>query len=436
MTKTQVDYLPPNCIEAEEAVLGGIFLDPNAIQRIAETLKPEAFYLESHQEIYKAAIALYRENKPTNLLFVATWLSDADKLAFIGGRNKLASLVDRTVSTVNVDALAALIIDKHQRRQLIKAGNEVSKLGEQEYIPLEDITEEIKKKIAIATSSIQSEEVKCYAAPEMAVSLFDYLENGTAQGLKVGWYDLEAITGGIKAPMLCGVAAESSMGKSHFMLSYAHEIMTVLGLPVLYFSPEMSKEQLNIRMIAKITGIDSNELVYNTALYWDAIAKGIEYLGQLPWHVVDCGELTSDIVRVNVEKVMQQYGHIGAVFVDYLQQMPVGGSKNLSHEYGLLTKRLFNICKDFKIPMFLGSQINRENQNRQDKRPTRHDLRNSGEIFETLDQLIMLFRPNVYSKDTSDRTIELIVEKNRNGKTGTATMLCDLSTSRFLNMAR
>lgn len=430
------DHLPPSCIEAEEAILGAILLDPSAIARVAEILKPEAFYLEAHKDIYQAATRLHSQGKPTNLIFISTWLSDADLLARIGGRNKLANLVDRTVSSVNIDALAALIIDKYQRRLLIKAGNEVAKLGEQEYLPLEDITEDVKKKIAIATSSAQSESVKCYSAPEMAVSLFDYLEKGTAKGLKVGWYDLETITGGIKAPMLCGVAAESSMGKSHFMLAYAYEIMTTLGLPVLFFSPEMSKEQLNIRMIAKITGIDSVQLIENTSQHWSAIAQGIESLGQMPWHVVDCGELTSDIVRVNVGKVMQQYGQIGAVFVDYLQQMPVGGSKNLSHEYGLLTKRLFNICKDFCIPMFLGSQINRENQNRQDKRPTSHDLRNSGEIFESLDQLIMLFRPSFYSKDTSDHTIELIVAKNKNGKTGTATMLCDLTTSRFLNIAR
>jgi replicative DNA helicase len=158
----------------------------------------------------------------------------------------------------------------------------------------------------------------------------------------------------------------------------------------------------------------------------------------MPWQIFEHSTPTTTMIASAVRRSIAEFGGtIGAVFVDYLQQIPLESGGNMAHEVGKITRQIRAIAKEHKIPVFLGCQINRGNQTTADKRPNRHLLRNSGEIFEVCDQLIMLYRDAVYTKDHSDQTIELIVEKNRlYGKLGTATMLCDLSTSRFLNLAR
>ncbi|WP_264299998.1 replicative DNA helicase, partial [Nostoc sp. MG11] len=211
-----------------------------------------------------------------------------------------------------------------------------------------------------------------------------------------------------------------------------------LGLPVLYVTPEMDKTQVNARILARITGVDAAAIQTNAQHHWQQIAQGVGVMAEMPWKIYEHSSPTPTMIASAVRRAIAKFGgSIGAVFVDYLQQIPLESGGNMAFEVGKITRQIRDIAKYHKIPVFLGCQINRGNQHSADKRPNRHLLRNSGEIFEVCDQLIMLYRNSVYSNDSSDRTIELIVEKNRlYGKLGTATMLCDLSTSRFLNMAR
>ncbi|MBD6620012.1 AAA family ATPase [Komarekiella sp. 'clone 1'] len=430
--------LPPQNIEAEEAILGGIMLDPEAITRVNDILISEAFYVSAHKSIYQAATRLHAQGQPTDLLSVTAWLADNDLLNRIGGRNKLATLVDRTVSAVNIDALADLVMQKYQRRQLIKTGNEIVKLGYETETELPQVLEQAEAKVFTVTQNQNDERCKVFSAQDMALELYQKLELGNMAGQKVGWYDLEEITGGIYPSSLVVVAAESHMGKTHFMISCSYEIMTKLGLPVLYVTPEMDKTQVNARMLARITGVDAAAIQTNAQHHWQQIAQGVGVMAEMPWKIYEHSSPTPTMIASAVRRAIAEFGgSIGAVFIDYLQQIPLESGGNMAHEVGKITRQIRDIAKAHKIPVFLGCQINRGNQNSADKRPNRHLLRNSGEIFEVCDQLIMLYRNSVYSNDSSDRTIELIVEKNRlYGKLGTATMLCDLSTSRFLNMAR
>ncbi|NDJ25957.1 AAA family ATPase [Nostoc sp. B(2019)] len=430
--------LPPQNIEAEEAILGGIMLDPQAITRVNDILISEAFYVSAHSWIYQAATRLHAQGQPTDLLSVTTWLADNDLLNRIGGRNKLATLVDRTVSAVNIDALALLVMQKYQRRQLIKTGNEIIKLGYETETDLPQVLEQAEAKVFSVTQNQNDERCKVFSAQGMAFELYQKLELGNMAGQKIGWYDLEDITGGIYPSSLVVVAAESHMGKTHFMISYAYEIMTKLGLPVLYVTPEMDKNQVNARMLARITNVDAAAIQTNTQHHWQQIAQGVATMAEMPWKIFEHSSPTTTMIASAVRRSIAEFGgSIGAVFIDYLQQIPLESGGNMAFEVGKITRQIRDIAKAHKIPVFLGCQINRSNQNSADKRPNRHLLRNSGEIFEVCDQLIMLYRNSVYTNDSSDRTIELIVEKSRlYGKLGTATMLCDLSTSRFLNMAR
>ncbi|MBD2565728.1 AAA family ATPase [Nostoc linckia FACHB-391] len=438
--------LPPQNIEAEEAILGGIMLDPEAMTRVSDRLSIEAFYISAHKDIYQAAVQLHATYQPTDLLSVTAWLADHNLLNRIGGRNKLATLVDRTVSAVNIDALADLVMEKYRRRQLIKVGNEIVQLGYETQTELPLVLGQAEAKVFTVTQNQSDERSLVFSAQDMGIELFQKLEMGNMAGDKVGWYDLENIIGGIYPSSLVVVAAESHMGKTHFMISYAYEIMTKLGLPVLYVTPEMDKNQLNARMLARITGVDASMIQTNTQCYWEQIAQGIGQMVELPWKVYEHSSPTTAMIASAVRRAITEFGgSIGAVFIDYLQQIPLESGGNMAFEVGKITRQIRDIAKSHKIPVFLGCQINRGNQTTANKRPNRHLLRNSGEIFEVCDQLIMLYRDAVYTKDPSDafgnskreRTIELIVEKNRlYGKLGTATMLCDLSTSKFLNLAR
>ncbi|MFN6562657.1 MAG: replicative DNA helicase [Nostoc sp. ChiSLP01] len=433
-----VDRLPPQSIEAEESILGGIMLDPQAFDRISHILVTEAFYVGAHATIYQAFTQLAASGQPTDLLSLTNWLMDRGLLERIGGRNKLATLFDRTVSAVNIDFLADLVMQKYRRRQLIKAGNEIVQLGYQTQTDLPHIFEQAEQKIFSVTQNSCDEKCKVHKAADMAIELYQKLEMGQMQGEKIGWYDLEAITGGLYPSSLVVVAAESHMGKTHFMISYAYEIMTKLGKGVLYVSPEMDRNQVNARMLARITGVDSANIQARTQSYWEQIVQGVVQLGEMPWQIFEHSTPTTTMIASAVRRAIADFGgSISAVFVDYLQQIPLESGGNMAHEVGKITRQIRAIAKEHKIPVFLGCQINRGNQTTADKRPNRHLLRNSGEIFEVCDQLIMLYRDAVYTKDPSDQTIELIVEKNRlYGKLGTVTMLCDLSTSRFLNLAR
>ncbi|BAY73281.1 DnaB-like helicase (plasmid) [Trichormus variabilis NIES-23] len=431
-------YLPPQSIEAEESVLGGIMIDPQAFDRISHILVPEAFYVSAHTIIYQAFTQLRATFQPTDLLCLTNWLMDHNLLERIGGRNKLATLFDRTVSAVNIDVLADLVMQKYRRRQLIKIGNEIMQLGYETQTDLGQIFSQAEQKVFRVTQNSSDEQCKVHQAADMAIELYQKLEMGQMQGDKFGWYDLEAITGGLYPSSLVVVAAESHMGKTHFMISTAYEIMTKLGKGVLYVTPEMDRSQVNARMLARITGVDSAHIQAQTQSYWQQVAQGVCQLAEMPWQIFEHSSPTPTMIASAVRRsIAEADGSLGAVFVDYLQQIPLEEGGNMAHEVGKITRQIRAIAKEHKIPVFLGCQINRGNQTSSDKRPNRHLLRNSGEIFEVCDQLIMLYRDAVYTKDPSDQTIELIVEKNRlYGKLGTATMLCDFSTSRFLNFAR
>ncbi|MFL0605194.1 replicative DNA helicase [Cylindrospermopsis raciborskii] len=222
------DQLPPQNIEAEEAILGGILLDPEAMGRIRDRLLPQAFYVNAHREIYQAAIILNNQNKPTDLLSLTEWLTNNDKLSRIGGRNKLANLIDRTVSSVNIDVLADLVMDKYLRRQLIKAGNEIVKLGFEAQTELPIVLDQAEQKVFGITQEKPQEGLVHIS--DTLVHTFQEIETrheGVAlPGIPSGFYDLDAMTSGFQRSDLIIVAGRPSMGKC---VSYDSEIVLADG---------------------------------------------------------------------------------------------------------------------------------------------------------------------------------------------------------------
>ncbi|WP_375514262.1 replicative DNA helicase [uncultured Nostoc sp.] len=437
--------LPPQNIEAEEAILGGILLDPEAISRVSDHLVPEAFYISAHKDIYQAALRLHAQGKPTDLLSVTSWLTDHEILVRIGGRNKLATLVDRTVSAVNIDALAELVIEKYYRRQLAKAASEIYHLAH-------DQEEEIAKQLETAESKILEINNSAISSISEPIHLSDILINAyssieeksmgiSPSGVKSGFYDLDAMIGGFKPGKLITIAGRPAMGKSSFLGNLAFNISELEKLPTVIFSLEMTKEEWADRFLSQDARIDSSYLQQGkiNKHQWEPLAQSISRLSELSVYIDDSPVITVNSIRSKVKRIVAEHGRIGMVGIDYLQLMEGtdGDSYNLAFQIGKITRQLKQLARECNTTIVILSQLNRGVESRNSKRPMMSDLRESGRIEEDSDLVLLLYRDEYYFPDTIDRGLaEVIIAKNRGGPTGVVKLLFDAQFTQFKNLLK
>jgi len=386
------DRLPPQNIEAEEAILGGILLDPEAIGRVSDRLVPEAFYISAHKDIYQAALRLHAQGKPTDLLSITSYLADNDLLTRIGGRNKLATLVDRTVSAVNIDALAGLVMEKYLRRQLIKAGNEIVHLGYETETELPLVLDKAEQKVFGVTQ--ERPQSGLVHISDTLVNTFQDIETrhqGVAlPGIPCGFYDLDAMTSGFQRSDLIIVAGRPSMGKTAFCLNLAHNIAALYKLPVAVFSLEMSKEQLVQRLLASEAGIESGYLRSGriSQTQWEPLSRAIGMLSEMPIYIDDTPNMTVNEMRSQARRLQAEQGaDLGLIVIDYLQLME-GAGDNRVQELSRITRSLKGLARELSVPVIALSQLSRGVEARTNKRPMLSDLRESGCL--TGDSLITL----------------------------------------------
>ncbi|MEH2199471.1 replicative DNA helicase [Nostoc sp.] len=376
------DRLPPQNIEAEEAILGGILLDPEAISRVSDRLLPEAFYISAHKEIYQAAVRLHAQGKPTDLLSVTSWLTDHDLLARIGGRNKLATLVDRTVSAVNIDGLAGLVTEKYLRRQLIKAGNEIVHLAYETETELPTVLDQAEQKVFGVTQ--ERPQSGLVHISDTLINNFQDIEDrnqGIAlPGIPCGFYDLDAMTSGFQRSDLIIVAGRPSMGKTAFCLNLAHNIAASYKLPVAFFSLEMSKEQLTQRLLASEAQIESSYLRTGrlSQTQWEPLSRAIGILSEMPIYIDDTPNITVTQMRSQARRLQAEVGtELGLIVIDYLQLME-GAGDNRVQELSKITRQLKGLARELSVPVIALSQLSRGVEARTNKRPMLSDLRESG----------------------------------------------------------
>ncbi|NEP10856.1 MAG: replicative DNA helicase [Symploca sp. SIO2C1] len=428
--------LPPQNIDAEEAILGGILLDPEAISRIIYFLYPQAFYINAHRDIYEAALALHILGKPTDLMSVTTWLHDHNTLEKVGGQSKLAQLVERTVSAVNIDRYAELVMDKFTRRQLIKAGNEIVQLGYETSTELENVLDHSEQKI-FKLSEHGSSNVEKPA--DIATRIFKQI-GVTEPGLKTEIYDLDNLIGGLKKKKLYVVAGRSGIGKTQLSVWLAHQIAVLQRQPVIFFSAEMDRDELMTRIIARDSGVDSKLIEEGTLTDTDysLLAQSVGKIGQSPLWIDDTpgSGLSLMRIRAGIRRAIATYGHPGLVVLDYLQLLgSEDGRTNRVSELDRLANGCKSIAKEFDIPFLALAQINRSVEGQKDKRPSISQLRESGGLEQAADVIMLLYRDDYYNPDTPDRGIaEIIVGKHRGGRAGTVKCLFKPETSQFLSL--
>ena len=386
------DRLPPQNLDAEESILGGILLDPEAIGRVTDLLVPEAFSLIAHKEIYRSALTLHSQGKPTDLMSVTSWLYDRGLLEKVGGQTKLAQLVDRTVSAVNIDQYAALVIDKYLRRKLIQAGGEIAQLGYETATELEIILDQAEQKVFSLTQDRPQQGL--VPISDTLINTFQDIETRhqdlALPGLTCGYYDLDAMTGGFQRSDLIIVAGRPSMGKTAICLNIARNIAGFHKLPVAVFSLEMSKEQLVQRMLASEAEIESNHLRAGRVAQnqWERLSRALGTLSEMPIFIDDTPNMTVMQMRSQARRLQaEQRGELGLILLDYLQLME-GGGDNRVQELSKITRSLKGLARELSVPIIALSQLSRGVEARNNKRPMMSDLRESGCL--TGDSLVSL----------------------------------------------
>ena len=439
--EAQQDLIPPQNLEAEESVLGGILLDPDAIGRIADLIPPDAFYLKAHREIFRTALMLHSQGKPTDLTAMSAWLADTGSLEKIGGNNRLVELVERVTSTASIEQVAGLIADKFLRRQLIRSGNDVIKLGFDQNLPMEEALDQAEQKIFAISQEKPSKGLTPTA--EILTSTFNEIESrsiGTSvAGIPVNFYDLDTMTQGLQRSDLIIVAGRPAMGKTSIVLNLAKNVAQLHDLPVCIFSLEMSKEQLTYRLLSMEVGIESGRLRTGRLQQeeWPLLGQGINTLGQLPMYLDDKPNSTVLEMRSLCRRLIAEQGkELGLIVIDYLQLMEGSTPDNRVQELSRITRGLKGMARELKVPVVALSQLSRGVESRTNKRPMLSDLRESGSIEQDADLVLMIYRDEYYNPDTTDKGItEVIVTKHRNGPIGTVKLLFEPQFTRFRNLA-
>jgi replicative DNA helicase len=440
-------YLPHNFL-AEKMILSCLLINSEAIEITLRTISVDVFYFKNHQEIYKAIIFMYKNNLPIDILTLITFLQDNGLLQKIGGVKVLIELLSQVPNLVYLEEYLRLVKDKFIRRSLIKIGYETINSGYITNIPLENILNDLENKLFSLTSEIKTQ--KLFSSAELLNDIFFELKtkslNPKLSGVASGFYDLDSLTQGFQKSDLIILAGRPSMGKTALSLNIASNIIKNSKLPVLFFSLEMSKEQIMYRLLAMETNINQMRLK-SGKLYqndWLKLNKMIKILAKFPFFIDDTFDLSIQDIRSKVKTIIFEQNQIGLIIIDYIQLMQNSKLKteNRVQELSQITRSLKTIAREFNVPIIGLSQLSRNVENRVDKKPILSDLRESGSIEQDADLVLMLYRnksqnPHQINPQENNKTsqlIELIIAKHRNGPIGTVKLKFDEQQTKFFNL--
>lgn len=437
-----VNRVQPNDTIAEQAVLGSMLVDKDAVISAVEILKADDFYREDNKEIYAAMFELYSLGKHIDMITLKDQLTLRGTIDKVGGTEYIAMLIDNVPTTSNIESYVKIVEEKSIIRQLIKAANNILKLG---YAQTEEVDALVEKAEKDIFDIMQNRNSKGYASiKEILVSTFDQIEEmfqnkNKVSGLETGFVDLDSKISGLNKSDLLIVAARPAMGKSAFVLNIATFVAKSLKVPTMIFSLEMSKEQMVNRILCSESEVDSMK-VKNADLNseeWLKLGEASGRLSEIPLYIDDTPGLSSAELRAKCRKAKLEK-NIGLVIIDYLQLME---SKNKSssrqQEISEISRSLKILAKELSVPVIALSQLSRATESRVDHRPMLSDLRESGAIEQDADIVMFLHREDYYNADTEKKNVaEVIIAKNRSGSTGTVELAWLGNYTKFANLYR
>ncbi len=430
--------VPPQSLDAEESVLGGILLDPHALDRVIELMSEEDFYREAHRKIFRSMVALSERGEPIDLITLADTLKAKGDLQQIGGATHLAELQEKIPSAANIAHYARIVREKAILRGLITVCQEIAGrcygspdeidqfLDEAERL-IYDVSEKRTRQAFIKLGDMIMDTIK------LVEQLYERKELVT--GVATGFLDLDSKTAGLQPSDLIIVAARPSMGKTAFVLNIAQYAALQHNIPVAIFSLEMSKEQLVMRMLCAEARVDNAKV--RTGYLGDRdfprLAMAASRLSDAPIYIDDTPGQNVMEMRAKARRLKRE-ANIGLLIIDYLQLMRGFAQENRTQELSEISRSLKSLAKELNIPVIALSQLNRQVELRADKRPIMSDIRESGSIEQDADVIMFIYRDEVYKQDSQDEGVaEIIIGKQRNGPTGTVRLTFRKEYTRFEN---
>ncbi|MGB5803010.1 MAG: replicative DNA helicase [Vibrio anguillarum] len=446
---TQVDAIkvPPHSIEAEQSVIGGLLLDNERWDTVAERVVSKDFYSRAHRLIFDAAKSILEASKPLDLITLSEYLERREQLEDVGGFAYLADLAKNTPSAANINAYAEIVAERALVRNLIGVANEIADAG---YDPQGRSSEDLLDLAESKVFAIAEERTSENEGPQNVDSILERTleriellyktpQDGVT-GVNTGFADLNKKTAGLQGSDLIIVAARPSMGKTTFAMNLCENAAMEQEKPVLIFSLEMPAEQIMMRMLASLSRVDQTKI--RTGQLddedWARISSTMGILMEKKnMYIDDSSGLTPTEVRSRARRIAREHGGLSLIMVDYLQLMRVPSqSDNRTLEIAEISRSLKALAKELNVPVVALSQLNRSLEQRADKRPVNSDLRESGSIEQDADLIMFIYRDEVYHPDSSLKGIaEIIIGKQRNGPIGSVRLTFQGQYSRFDNYA-
>ncbi|MFN8614990.1 MAG: replicative DNA helicase [Vampirovibrionales bacterium] len=439
--------IPPQSVEAEEAIIGGLLVDSTYLNDVVEILKPADFYHPQHQCLFEAMVYLYNKSEPIDVITVTEVLKTWERLDEAGGRATMMALAQEHLATGNLEYYARLIRDKALLRALIAAGSTVVEAA----FETDDAGDALDKAQQVIFNVAQR------GLPENIVAIkdvlpitFDQIEErhankGSLMGVSSGFYELDTMTSGLQKSDLLIVAARPSMGKTAFCLNMGSHVALREKKPVLFFSLEMSKEQLVTRLLCSEAELDAQKIRtgHLTEKDFMKISQAMGKLGDASFFIDDTPGMTVMEMRAKARKLKLDVGELGLIVIDYLQLMEGSGGHgghgfdNRVQVISQISRGLKGLARELGVPVVALSQLSRAVEGRQDKRPMLSDLRESGSIEQDADLVLFIYRDEYYNAETErPGTADIIIAKQRNGPVGSIELLFRNNITRFLNPAQ
>ncbi|MDS9471852.1 replicative DNA helicase [Sporosarcina pasteurii] len=436
-----IDRVPPHNNEAEQSVIGAVFLEPQALITAAEVLIPEDFYRIAHQKIFGTMLSLSDKGQPIDVVTVTEELTAKKELEDVGGISYLTEIANSVPTAANIMHYAKIVEEKSLLRRLIRVATQIVEDGFTREDEVEALLSEAEKNMMEVSNRKNAGDFK--HIKDVLVQTYDNIEQlhnqqGEVTGIPTGFTDLDKITAGFQRNDLIIVAARPSVGKTAFALNVAQNVATKTPENVAIFSLEMGADQLVSRMLCAEGNIDAQVLRTGAlqAEDWRKLTMAMGSLSNAGIFIDDSSGIRVNEIRSKCRRLQQEHG-LGMVIIDYLQLIQGSGrtGENRQQEVSEISRSLKGLARELKIPVIALSQLSRGVEQRQDKRPMMSDLRESGSIEQDADIVSFLYREDYYDKETeNENMIEIIIAKQRNGPTGTVTLAFAKEYNKFVNV--
>jgi len=434
--------MPPQNVEAETSLLGSLLIDKEAIIRIADIVTPEDFYDDRNAIMFSAILDLYEKRQPLDLVTLTNKLREVDELEHIGGSAVVAELTSVVPTAAHVVEYAKIVAHKATLRRLIVAAGSITNFGYDENAPLDQLLDKAEQTIfEVSQKNLKQNFIPIRTVLDESFERLNELHSNAdkLRGIPTGFRDLDKMLAGLQNSDLFILAARPSMGKTTLVMNIAHHVATREGIPVGFFSLEVSKEQLIDQLLAIESGVEAEKLRTGNLDDNDfpRIAEAMAQLSEAPIYIDDSAMTNVMEMRTKARRLQAEHG-LGLVIIDYLQLISGGArsSEGRQQEVSEISRGLKGLARELNVPVLALSQLSRAVESRTPPTPQLSDLRDSGSIEQDADVVAFIYRPWYYDKEADENITEILVKKHRNGPIGDVELYFDASQRRFTDLDR